>query len=228
MPDVAKIFDRESENWDADHGPDSPRAFEFQARAKYLRAVCAHFKKPRVLDIGCGTGRQLLDLAGSISGGMGLDLSEGMITQAREHARRSGADAIEFQTGDAIAVRPEVLGRFDLIMFVGSLEHAPEPAGQLAAAGTLLEPDGKLIVIMPHPWNPSVFMGRFSAVAREGAPFRHLTPRHLSRLAAQSGLQLEVVSGLPYRATNSVDRAIRHRWPIVAGAYVAQFRPAVA
>lgn len=228
MPDVATIFDRESENWDADHGPNSPRAFEFQARAKYLRTVCERLEKPRVLDLGCGTGRQLLDLAGLISGGMGLDLSEGMIMQAREHARGSGVDVIEFQTGDAIAVRPEVLGRFDLIMFVGSLEHAPEPAEQIAAAVTLLEPGGTLIVIMPHPWNPSVFMGRFSTVARKGAPFRHLTPGYLSRLAAQSGLQLVMVSGLPYRATNKVDRAIRHRWPIVAGAYVAQFRLSVA
>lgn len=228
MPDVAKIFDRESENWDADHGPDSPRALEFQARAKYLRAVCESLEKPRVLDLGCGTGRQLLDLEGLIAGGMGLDLSEGMITQAREHARRSGADEIGFQAGDAAAVRSDELGRFDLIMFVGSLEHAPEPAEQLKAAVRLLEPGGKLVVIMPHPWNPSVFMGRFSTVARDGAPFRHLTPRQLSRLAAQSGLQLEVVKGLPYRATNSVDLAIRHRWPVVAGAYVAQFCPAVA
>jgi len=86
MPDVAKIFDRESENWDADHGPDSPRAFEFQARAAYLRALCETLGKPRVLDLGCGTGRQLLDLADLIDGGVGLDLFEGMIARAREHA----------------------------------------------------------------------------------------------------------------------------------------------
>ena len=228
MPDVAKIFDRESENWDADHGPDSPRAFEFQARAAYLRALCETLGKPRVLDLGCGTGRQLLDLADLIDGGVGLDLFEGMIARAREHVVRSGDETIDFQADDACAVRPEMLGQFDLIMFVGSFEHAPAPAEQLAAAVTLLEPSGKLVVIMPHPWNPSVFMGRFSTVARKGVPFRHLTPRHLSRLAARSGLQLEMVNGLPYRASNTVDRTIRHRWPIVAGAYIAQFRPAVA
>lgn len=228
MPDVAKIFDRESENWDSDHGPDSPRAFEFQARAAYLRALCEQLGKPRVLDLGCGTGRQLLDLVDLIDGGVGLDLSEGMIARAREHGARSGNETIDFQAGDACAVRSEALGQFDLIMFIGSLEHAPDPAEQLAAAVTLLEPSGKLIVIMPHPWNPSVFLGRFSSIARDGPPFRHATPAALSRLAARSGLQLEAVRGLPYRASNTIDRAIRHRWPIVAGAYAALFRPVIA
>jgi len=107
MPDIAAIFDREAETWDAAHGPDSPRANEFEARAAYLHALCSRLGKPRVLDLGCGTGRQLIDLAKSLDSGVGLDLSPGMIARARENARE--LRQLEFQVGDAAAATPETL-----------------------------------------------------------------------------------------------------------------------
>jgi SAM-dependent methyltransferase len=222
MPDVAAIFDREAENWDAAHGPESPRAGEFAARAAYLHALCGRLGKPRVLDMGCGTGRQLLELAGAIDAGVGLDLSEGMIAQARQNASRCGAPAkFEFRVGEIASAAPAALGRFGLILFVGSLEHAPDPAAPLAAASGLLEASGRLVVIMPHPWNPGVLMSRSSA--GEGAPLRHLTPRRLASLAARSGLGLESVRGLPYRSTAGGKGESIRRWPVAAGAYAACF-----
>ncbi len=222
-PKLAEIFDREATDWDAAHGPDSPRAQDFAARAAYLRELCGVLGRPRVIDLGCGTGRQLIDLADRIETGVGLDISSGMIARAQRNAARSDASNIEFRTGAIESAVPADSGGFDLAMFVGSLEHAPEPARQLAAAARLLEEGGRLVVIMPHPFNPGVILARASRAARVGAPFRHFTPRQLAILAAQTRFRLESVHGIPYGAAGSILGGVSRRWPIVAGAYAARF-----
>jgi SAM-dependent methyltransferase len=216
--DIAAIFDREAARWDTAHGPDSARGGEFHARAAYLRALCKRLGRPRVLDLGCGTGRQLLDLAGCIDGGIGIDASPAMIARAQDNAagRKAG---IGFQAGDAAA--PGVTGRFGLILYCGSLEHMPDPGAALAAARRLLAARGRIAVIMPHPWNPLVCAARWIAPAGGGAPFRHLTPRALARLAGPSGLKLESTAGLPYRASRSGAAHKALRWPLLSGAYAA-------
>ncbi len=224
MPDIASIFDREAGNWDAEHGPDSQRAAEFRARSLYLHSVCDQLSNPRVLDLGCGTGRQLLDLDAVIEAGVGIDISPNMIVRARENAARSSDPALfEFKTCDIAAATSEQFGLFGLAQFVGSLEHAPDPFIHLAAASKLLCRDGKLVVIMPHPWNPGVFLLRLNAEARRGAPYRHFTTRQLRRLAAPLGLRLESVHALPFCSSVRRERKQGREWPIVSGAYAACF-----
>jgi len=211
---IAATFDREAAGWDAAHGPDSARGDEFRARAAYLRALCGRLGRPRVLDLGCGTGHQLLDLADCIDGGVGIDVSPAMIARARDNANLRGG-AVSFHAGDAAA--PAARGHFGLILFIGSLEHLPDPAAALAAARRLLAARGRMVVIMPHPWHPLVSLARWTAPARKGAPFRHLTPRRLARLAGDAGLALESVTGLPYWPFGGKPA----RWFFPNGAYAA-------
>jgi SAM-dependent methyltransferase len=224
MLNIAAIFDREADKWDAEHGPKSQRAAEFQSRSRYLRAICGELGNPRALDLGCGTGQQLLDLADVIGSGVGLDISPGMIARARGNAARSiRPEDFEFLIGDTGAAKPEEIGRFELVLFIGSLEHAPDPSTPLAAASRLLAQDGKLVVIMPHPWNPGVLLMRLSGTARRGAPYRHLTPRQLVRLAARQGLRLESVRGLPFHPSARASGGMHSERPFVAGAYGVSF-----
>lgn len=177
---------------------------------------------PRVLDLGCGTGHQLIDLAGYIAGGVGLDLSPEMISRARENAATVGADTkVTFQVGDSAAASID-LGRFGLVTFVGSLEHAPDQAAQLAAAAKLLEQDGRLVVIMPHPYNPGVLQSRCFGPSFD-VPLRHRSPRALAALARAAGLCLESVQALPYGGGALIPAGIAYRWPLIAGAYAACF-----
>lgn len=223
-PAVAAFFDREAAGWEDAHGPKSVRAGEFAARAGYLRALCDALGKPRVVDLGCGTGNQLIDLASHIVDGVGLDLSSEMVSRAQANAASLGVDAkIMFQVGDTASANPADIGRFGLALFVGSLEHAPDQAAQLSAAAGLLEPEGRVVVIMPHPRNPGVLLAGRGDILPEDVPLRHLAPRALTALGRIAGLQLESVGGLPYRASGGVVAATLRRWPILAGAYAARF-----
>lgn len=220
-PDVAAFFDREAATWDSAHGPGSPRAAAFAARGEYLRQICDTLGRPRALDIGCGTGRQLIDLADRIAGGVGIDLSPAMIARARENA--AGLDGVEFQVGDVAALDPETLGRFDLIAFVGSLEHVRDPAAALGTAARLLAPGGALVVIMPHPWNPAVALARRADARRWGAPLRHVSPRGLAAMAEDIGLRMESLRGITDRTSGSPAAALARRRPVLAGVYAARF-----
>ncbi len=220
MTDPAALFDREVRNWDAAHGPESPRGGEFRARATYLHTLCRRLGRPRVLDLGCGTGRQLLDLAGSIESGIGIDLSPAMIARAHEnHARLGDGAEIEFRTGDIAAAAPDTLGQFDLVTFIGALEHVPDPADQLGVAARLMRASGRIVVIMPYPWNLRVWLARwrFNTIPS----LRHMTPRQLARLAERFGLVLESVHALPYSPSGGSEN--RSDRPVLSGAYAAAF-----
>ncbi|MGF1506091.1 MAG: SAM-dependent methyltransferase, partial [Anaerolineae bacterium] len=55
----------------------------------------------RILDMGCGTGRHALELARRGCQVTGVDLSEGMLDQARQIAAAEGLGGLTFQQGDA-------------------------------------------------------------------------------------------------------------------------------
>ena len=52
-----------------------------------------------ILDLGCGTGKQLIQLSQRVKLAIGVDISEGMVTQAKENAESENVDNTEFYIG---------------------------------------------------------------------------------------------------------------------------------
>lgn len=52
-----------------------------------------------VLDIGCGTGKQIIELSNCIKLGIGIDISDGMVEQATENARNENRENVKFYIG---------------------------------------------------------------------------------------------------------------------------------
>lgn len=61
-----------------------------------------------ILDIGCGTGTQLIELAGMIKRGIGIDISSGMVQKANDQLKKAGCANLEFYIGDFITPEREI------------------------------------------------------------------------------------------------------------------------
>ncbi len=67
-----------------------------------------------VLDVGCGTGYQLLRLAPQITTGLGIDRADRMIAFARRQQKKRGIDNLTFDLADAADLSHLEDNRFDL------------------------------------------------------------------------------------------------------------------
>ncbi|MFI5011240.1 MAG: class I SAM-dependent methyltransferase [Hyphomicrobiales bacterium] len=184
------------------HVYDASRKFYLLGRDELI----AKLSPPRggsVLEIGCGTGRNLVKLAGAYPGVRccGLDISAEMLETARHSTRRAGlAGRIQLAQADATRFDPTALfGRasFDRIVISYALSMIPPWREVLARAAEHLAPGGSLHVVdfgdqagLPAPF-------RF-ALNRWLAIF-HVTPRltlaaELAGLANSRGLRARSAS----------------------------------
>ncbi len=102
-----------------------------------------------VLDVGCGTGTLLLEVAGKngAPGRMaGIDPSSGQIARARTKAARRGL-SIEFQIG-VIEHLPYPDQTFDVVFSTLMMHHLPAPLKRqgLAEIARVLKSEGRLLI----------------------------------------------------------------------------------
>jgi ubiquinone/menaquinone biosynthesis C-methylase UbiE len=114
----------------------------------------------RMLDLGCGTGTLLLQLAPFFEYSVGIDPEPDMLREAEKAAREQGFENVEWTRGSSTelqALEP-ALGRFDLVT-IGTAFHFMEPSATLAelqgiAAGGVVAVayNGTPIWLHPDPW----------------------------------------------------------------------------
>lgn len=102
-------------------------------------------ERPRsLLDIGCGDGSFLRQLAGTPCNGIGIDISP----VAVENARSANLDV---RLGNMEDDRTSVDGeQYDVVRMVDFLEHTAHPGTVIRNACDLLAPSGELIVCVPN------------------------------------------------------------------------------
>jgi SAM-dependent methyltransferase len=101
----------------------------------------------RVADVGCGSGRALIKLAGAFPNSqfVGYDAFEGQFARARQNAEQAGVgDRVRFELLDAAAGLPE---HFDVITTFDVIHDAVDPRGLLRAIHAALEPDGAYVML---------------------------------------------------------------------------------
>lgn len=106
----------------------------------------------RLLDVGCGTGRNLAAVARRYPGAglAGIDAAEVMLATTRRRFVKAGlaAPALARLPAEAL-VRGSVPGitQVDRVIFSYSLSMMDDPARALAQAASLLAPDGRIAVV---------------------------------------------------------------------------------
>jgi S-adenosylmethionine-diacylgycerolhomoserine-N-methlytransferase len=123
-----------------------------------------------VLEVGCGTARNLIAAAQASprSRFYGFDISSAMLETARGSVRRSGLnDRITLAAGDATAWNGERLfgeARFDRIFLSYTLSMIPDWRAAIDRAAAALKPGGQLHVVdfgqqdrLPDWWRSALF-----------------------------------------------------------------------
>lgn len=145
---VAALFDRVAEEYD------TLGVEFFQPIAAGLVEALAPAPGERAVDIGCGRGAVLLQLAarvGPAGAAVGVDLSPGMVAAAREDAARAG---IEVEVHEADAMAPDLpASSFDVVASSLVLFFLPDPLAALHAWRALLVPGGRLGVSTFGPYS---------------------------------------------------------------------------
>ena len=109
------------------------------------------YEAPRVLDVGCGSGRIgefVLDAGASRY--LGVDFAEPMIELARERLERFG-ERVELITGDFLAVPLE--GSFDVVLALGLFDYLPNADDFVRRMFELCAPGGSIVGSFPA-WSP--------------------------------------------------------------------------
>lgn len=134
-----------------------------------------------VLEVGCGTARNLIRIARLYPGVelYGLDASAEMLRTAAQNVERAGLSSrIRLVEGYAEALTPQLFGRsapFDRILFPYSLSMIPDWRGALRAAGQALAETGRLHVV---DFADLTGLGRLgAAVLRGWLRLFHVEPR---------------------------------------------------
>ncbi len=123
-----------------------------------------------VLEIGCGTGRNLIAVGKAWGQARlyGVDISEAMLETARASVAKAGmASRVTLAQGDACAFDPQALfgqATFDRVFISYALSMIPDWEAALAQAARCVAPGGRLEVVdfgqqdgLPGVWKAGLF-----------------------------------------------------------------------
>jgi SAM-dependent methyltransferase len=152
------------------------RHWWYRGRRTVLDGVIAGLELPtpaRVLDAGCGSGRNMIELArlGSVTG---VELSETSVELARER------DAGEVISGSVLEM-PFPDDSFDLAVSLDVIEHLEDDLGALRELRRTVAPGGALLVTVP------AYQWLWSGHDEINHHHRRYTRRSLQRVAEQAG-----------------------------------------
>jgi S-adenosylmethionine-diacylgycerolhomoserine-N-methlytransferase len=134
------------------HVYDFTRKYFLLGRDRVIAEMAAHHGA-RVLEIGCGTGRNLIVAARKYPGArcFGIDVSTAMLNSATRAISRAGLDArIQVAHADATQFDPGGLfgiDQFDRIFISYSLSMIPQWQSVVSTAMSHLAPNGELRII---------------------------------------------------------------------------------
>ncbi len=145
--------------------------------------------RARILDAGCGSGRNMVELArrGEVTG---VEISPSQRRARPRPPRRRGGRGL----GDGDAVRRRT--SFDLAVCLDVIEHLPDDRGALRELRRVLAPGGALLVTVPaYQWLWSGHERSTTTAAATPAPRSARPPARPAGSARTHPLQLAAAAG---------------------------------
>jgi SAM-dependent methyltransferase len=116
------------------------------------------FAECRVIDIGCGYGHGVVELARRCAHVVGLEPNAALSAGARENLAQAGLGNAEIRQQTAGEL--EDVGTYDLVILDNVLEHIEDQAEALAQISRCLRPGGVAFILVPNKlWPVEVHYG---------------------------------------------------------------------
>lgn len=220
--------------WQDDRSSSYVAALRRRIVTRALGRVLAGRPRPRVVEIGCGYGELLHDLAarGPRTPGrltVGVDCVAKILGRARAGSP-SGAAGLEWIVADAARL-PLAKASCDAVLCIEVLEHFPVPRVPLTEVARVLRPGGALIATTPSPegwfvraarlrqwWRSFGPQGGLSALRRGYVPMidpgeihKEGVFGHVSALTPAGWRRVMRASGLFLRDVHPISLATPHR-----------------
>lgn len=111
--------------------------------ADFVEKICRQVtdRRPKILDVGCGTGANLLMLS-KYGDAEGVDVSEDALAFCRER----GLDKVRLGAGEEL---PYENGTFDLVTAFDVVEHMDDDLAGLREMRRVLRPGGRALLFVP-------------------------------------------------------------------------------
>ena len=183
-------YDAVAEGYLENLGFPHTRVYSDYLHRKLLEA-CGQTSLGQMAELCCGRGDAIELVAGRYSFGLGLDVSEAMLTRA---VRDSGEKACLFVQGDATRL-PLASASFDSVVMLGGIHHVPDRQAVFGEVERVLKPGGRFL--WREPANDFFLWRWLRAViyllsprldAQTEAPLRYA---ETAPLLERAGLQLE-------------------------------------
>ncbi len=191
--------DERNGEWEAHWRRFAESARANPAQAYRRRLVCrllgsdAARRDAAILDIGCGQGDLLAELARRfpLASLAGIDASRSGLAAARGKLPAALLAERDLVTAGA---PPELRGWATHAVCSEVLEHVDDPARLLAAASSSMRPGCRLVITVPG--------GPMSAFDRHIGHRRHYTKALLKEVAEEAGYEVEMVAGAGFPMFN--------------------------
>ncbi len=179
-------------------------------KQREIRRLLGDVRGLQVVDLGCGTGRNSVEMAEAGAEVTAVDFSEGMLSQARQ---RPGAGRIRFAVRDLESPLPFDDSQFDRVLCSLALEHVVNLDTAFSEMARICRPEAQVIVIEMHP---AMFLRGVSAHFHDPKTGQDVRPRSVGHqisdfvmASVRAGLVIEEM-------TEHIDDRGKHPgWPLL-------------
>ena len=146
---IIEFFDEMSQGRNHEIQSNPIVEYEQRVRANTVLDLLSPKQGEKILDLGCGNARDIAYIAEQGSQVVGIDISEGMIAEARFDLEKLGYNNITLEVGDATQLSYKD-SEFDKVLCSEVLEHIPDTDKALSEIYRVLKPNGVLVLSTPN------------------------------------------------------------------------------